>query len=245
MSKNERDKPLTARLMAASKTNTALQEQHELQNIPQAPSVLSSQDFLSRVTHVRNEIRSLTQNIQSIQQLHQRALAESDGGSSSQALEQLVTDTQIKNTTIRDQLKLLASDAARTSDGSKGLKDRQVQAVKKEFETELRNYQQEEGAYRQRYQEQIARQYRIVNPDATEQEVQQAAQADWGNEGVFQTAVRLQRHLHLRRDPRPLPENGVTNIDFSSSGPTAPAKPTLYWAPSALATMSFSALSRL
>merc|ERR1711939_421175 len=39
----------------------------------------------------------------------------------------------------------------------------------------------------------IARQYRIVNPEATDSEVQEAADADWGNEGVFQTALKTNR----------------------------------------------------
>lgn len=69
------------------------------------------------------------------------------------------------------------------------MKERQVATIKAEFERELSNYQKEESIYSQRYREQIARQYRIVNPDATEEEVRNAADADWGNEGVFQTAV--------------------------------------------------------
>ena len=63
--------------------------------------------------------------------------------------------------------------------------------LKRGFKRELENYQQEESEYRLRYREQIARQYRIVNPDATDSEVNEAANADWGDEGVFQTAVRF------------------------------------------------------
>lgn len=51
----------------------------------------------------------------------------------------------------------------------------------------------EEANYEKRYREQIARQYRIVNPDATDAEVHEASQADWGNEGVFQTALKSNR----------------------------------------------------
>jgi syntaxin 1B/2/3 len=101
-----------------------------------------------------------------------------------------VAETQSLNGGIRDQLKFLANDANRTTDGTRAVKERQVSTIKAQFERELRNYQEEESSFRARYRDQIARQYRIVNPEASEDEVRQATEADWGNEGVFQTAVR-------------------------------------------------------
>lgn len=171
-------------------------QEHELQSYPQQPQgavTLTQQDFLQRISHLREQIGTLTTNVQAIASLHQRALAESDGGLSAQQLERLVAETQTLNGGIRDQLKFLATDASRTTDGSKSLKDQQVSTQKANFERELRAYQQEESQYRQRYRDQIARQYRIVNPDASEDEVRQATEADWGNEGVFQTALRTNR----------------------------------------------------
>ncbi|KAH6652967.1 t-SNARE [Truncatella angustata] len=176
------------------------QDEHEMQSYPQQqqqqPSsslTLSQQDFLQRISHLREQVSTLATNVNAIASLHQRALAESDGGLSAQQLERLVAETNALNQGIRDQLKFLATDASRTTDGSKGLKDQQVNTIKNNFERELRNYQTEEGQYRQRYRDQIARQYRIVNPDASEDEVRQATEADWGNEGVFQTALRTNR----------------------------------------------------
>lgn len=131
----------------------------------------------------------MTNNVRAIASLHQRALAEADGGAASQQLEGVVADTQTLNAGIRDQLKFLANDANRTTDAGRNVKERQVNTIKSEFERELHAYQQEEASFSQRYRDQIARQYRIVNPEATESEVQQATEADWGNEGVFQTAV--------------------------------------------------------
>ncbi|RQM06272.1 hypothetical protein DH86_00001069 [Scytalidium sp. 3C] len=157
---------------------------------PQAPStVLSQQNFLERVDFAKAEIRTLTSHIQDIATYHQQALSSPDSNSSAR-LEELVTNTQLKNTQIRDQIKYLELDAAKTNDGTRSIKDRQVKQLKADFDRELKNYQQEELTYRQRYREQIARQYRIVNPDATEEEVQEAAEMDWGSEGVFQTALK-------------------------------------------------------
>lgn len=153
--------------------------------------VLSQADFLARVDFAKEQIRQLTSSIHSISTLHQRALSSPDQ-SHSQQLESIVSETQLKNTQIRDQIKYLEADAIKTQDeGPRGFKARQAKLLKDTFEAELKSYQQEELNYRQRYREQIARQYRIVNPDASEDEVRQASEMDWGNEGVFQTAVSI------------------------------------------------------
>ncbi|KAI2625907.1 t-SNARE [Hypoxylon sp. NC1633] len=173
-------------------------QEHELQSYPQqqqepASDTLSQQDFLGRIQFLRNEIGTLTKNVRTITSLHQRALAEADSGVASQQLESLVAETRTLNAGIRDQLKFLADDRNRTTGASRSVKSRQVDTIKAEFERELRSYQDEEASYQQRYRDQIARQYRIVNPDATEDDVREATEADWGNEGVFQAALRTNR----------------------------------------------------
>lgn len=182
-------------------TNTSAQEQHELQQISpgqnpygsaQSANVLSQQDFLQRVSHVRNEIRSLTADVQRIASLHHDSLVGADD-TAQRRLDDLVASTQLKNTGIRDQIRTLKADVEHTTDGSAGMKKRQFEALNSDFKKELQNYLQEEQQYRDRYRDQIARQYRIVNPDASEDEVRQAADADWGNEGVFQQAVSVSR----------------------------------------------------
>lgn len=176
-------------------SNYSATSQYSNPGAPAAPatsSVLSQQDFLGRVDFAKSEIRTLSSNIQEIASLHQRALSSPDSSSSAQ-LENLVTQTQLKNTQIRDQIKYLELDAVKTQDGTKSVKARQAKQLKGEFEKSLKEYQQEEVAYKQRYRDQIARQYRIVNPEATEAEVQEASELDWGSEGVFQTALKNNR----------------------------------------------------
>lgn len=155
------------------------------------PATLSQNDFLSRVGVLRNELATFQKNVRDISTLHARALDEADNGTSQHQLESLTTDTRALIQGIRDQLKFLAQDAANTRDGTKTTKDSQVSTIKNNFQSELHAYQEEESTFSRRYRDQIARQYRIVNPDATEDEVQRAANADWGNESVFQSAVSI------------------------------------------------------
>lgn len=151
-------------------------------------NVLTQTEFLSRVKAIRNDIQSLTTDIRNIATLHQQALASSDGAAQHQ-LDDLVHATQIKNTSIRSQIQALKADTERTTDNSFGVKKRQFETLNGDFKDTIQRFLQEEQQYKERYREQIARQYRIVNPDATDEQVQQAASADWGDEGVFQTAV--------------------------------------------------------
>ncbi|KAI9172473.1 Syntaxin-like protein psy1 [Paramyrothecium foliicola] len=180
----------------------AQDNQYELQdynNAPaqQQPTTLSQNEFLNRVQRLRDDIRGLTNDVDYIGQLHQRTLSSTDG-QATQELEHYVSQTQIRNTAIKDGVKGLERDLAKTpdSDPSRKTKSTQLESLKTFFRSELDKYQSIERDYKQRYREQIARQYRIVNPEASEDEVRQAAEADWGNEGVFQTALRTNRTGH-------------------------------------------------
>lgn len=159
---------------------------------PAQRATLSLQDYLGRVQSLRDDIKGLTNDIDYIGQLHQRTLSSTDGQAKDQ-LEKYVAQTSIRNTAIKDGIKGLERDYKETPGETTGdlraTKKTQLQSLQTFFKSELDKYQSIERNYQQKYREQIARQYRIVNPDATEDEVHEAAQADWSNEGVFQTAV--------------------------------------------------------
>lgn len=91
------------------------------------------------------------------------------------------------NTRIKDEIRTLEIDAKRSQGNA--TKDTQVRTLKQSFKNQLEQFRKEESDYGQRYRDQIKRQFKIVNPEATDAEVNEAADADWGNEGVFQTAV--------------------------------------------------------
>ncbi|KAK3681914.1 hypothetical protein LTR37_020757 [Vermiconidia calcicola] len=166
------------------------QGQGQVQYVQPGPSVMSNSDFLSRVEAVKADIRTLTTHVGQIASAHQRTLSSPEGGSS-ERLESMITQTQVLNTSIKDQIKFLETDAARSRDNQ--VKNTQINQLKTSFSKQLQEYRQEEANYEKRYREQIARQFRIVNPEATDAEVQEAANADWGNEGVFQTALKSNR----------------------------------------------------
>ena len=165
--------------------------QGRVEYVQPSHNTLSNPDFLSRVEAVKADIRTLTTHVGQIATLHQQSISSADNAGSSSALESMVTQTQVLNTSIKDQIKYLETDAARSQGNT--VKDTQIRQLKTSFTKQLQEYRMEEANYERRYREQIARQYRIVNPEATDSEVQEAMGADWGNEGVFQTALKTNR----------------------------------------------------
>ncbi|UNI15845.1 hypothetical protein JDV02_002339 [Purpureocillium takamizusanense] len=157
---------------------------------PQQGAVLSQAEFLKQVTELREHIKVFTADIDTISQLHQRTLSSTDGNARQQ-LNNFVEQTQSRNETISKEIEALKLDVEMT--GSDNTKMPQFDSLRTYFKSELNKYRSVERDFQHKYREQIARQYRIVNPEATEDEVQEAAQADWGNEGVFQTALRTNR----------------------------------------------------
>ncbi|KAH7385985.1 t-SNARE [Pyrenochaeta sp. MPI-SDFR-AT-0127] len=154
------------------------------------PKPLTQQDFLSRIDGTKQRIGQLTSDIQAISTVHQRMLSSPDNRSSAE-LESIISQTQIRNTQIKDEIKFLEKDAAREPNNS--FKRTQVEALKRTFKSQLEDFQREEADYSKRYREAIGRQYRIINPDATDAEVQEAANADWGDEGIFTQALKSNR----------------------------------------------------
>ena len=154
---------------------------------------LSREDYLSRIAGTKQRIGQLTSDIQSIASVHQRMLSSPDNRSSSE-LEAIVSQTQIRNTQIKDEIKFLERDATRG--GNDSFKKTQVESLKRQFKTQLEDFQREEADYSKRYREAIGRQYRIINPEATDAEVQEATNADWGDEGIFTQAVSAKRYAN-------------------------------------------------
>ena len=195
------------------------------------PQPLSRDDFFARIEGAKSRIGQLTSDIQAIASVHQRMLSSPDNRSTAE-LESIVTATQIRNTQIKDEIKFLERDAVR--DPNDRTKRTQVEALKRTFKTQLEDFQREEADYSKRYREAVGRQYRIINPDATDAEVNEIANSDLGDEGIFTQAVSR----HRSHETRP------TSLTTRSSSRTAAAKPRASLAPSAPATTTSSASRR-
>lgn len=158
----------------------------------QSPYILPSQVFLERVALCGKNIELLTTRIGEIATIHQRLLSDANETNAQAQLEELTEKTQTLNTQIKDEIRFLEEDALRS--GNNATKNSQTRRLKNTFQDKLRDYQDLEKKYSDRYREQIMRQYRIVKPEATQEEVEAAANEDWNQAGgLFQTALKSNR----------------------------------------------------
>ncbi|KAF2429270.1 t-SNARE [Tothia fuscella] len=148
--------------------------------------VLGIHEFLTRVETIRPQMERLTENISLIASCHQRSLSNAPVSSGS-AIDHLVLQTQVLIAYINDTIKYLDTDASRS--GGNASKSSQLRNLKTQFRTRLEQYHHEESEYKRRFEQDIGRQYRVANSDASEDEVREAMTANWVDEDIFQNAL--------------------------------------------------------
>jgi len=166
-------------------------QQHLVNPAGQAGS-LDFHTFLGQVSNIQGSIAQLSTNVSRIASLHNQTISSYDTGSASSAtltaqLESLVAETSLLNNHLRDDIKFLERDSKYPGDPQGPQKKQQVDVLKKSFDAELKNYQLMESQYRGQYRTQMERQYRIVKPDATAEEIEQAVAS--GETQVFSQAI--------------------------------------------------------
>lgn len=165
----------------------------------------TQREFLDQVAVIRDLLRGFDTSIAEVSRFHQHLLDATDTASAAElgpGLQQLESETLSRNEQIKRLIKNLEQDAANTGDDTKNMKFTQISPLKTEFQSKLTKYQGVERDYRTRRQEQIRRQYLIVNPDATDSELAAVADTsnDPGSQNVFQMAVSTRDSLATSSD---------------------------------------------
>ena len=144
---------------------------------------------------ILNECRSIDRGIDEIQKnlerlrfLQQRAIDDPDASQGTQTnreLDSLSSDTMTLYRSFAARIKTIKSQKESGDPRNKP----QVGLVDRKLKTAINEYQNVEKDFRHKLSAQMERQYRIVRPDASDQEVQEAIQ-DTSNNQVFSQAVR-------------------------------------------------------
>ncbi|KAI0473610.1 t-SNARE [Xylariaceae sp. FL0804] len=141
---------------------------------------------LAEVSEINNGIDVIDRNLEQLKMLQQRALDDSDNSASSNTnrqLEALSSETMAHYRQLVERVRQLKSNPE-----SQQRFGQQVARVDRKLKDAIRSYQSVESNFRKRTQDQMARQYRIVRPDADESEVQAAVEDPSGGQ-VFQQAL--------------------------------------------------------
>ena len=145
----------------------------------------SNLQFFNEVDDIKRNLVQYEDNIERIETLHKRSLAESNLESEAlmqKQLDGLQTDTRGLAETLKTRIKQLEASSQHDS-----TKSAQAQNLKHQFMSMIQKFQATEAAFRQRYRDVTARQYRIIDPEATEEQVQQVV--DEGSGQMFSQAL--------------------------------------------------------
>ncbi|PSS06878.1 hypothetical protein PHLCEN_2v3506 [Hermanssonia centrifuga] len=148
--------------------------------------------FYSEITSIQDAITSYNSNIARISDLHSRTLNSTDEGANHQnvaLLDELVGQTSGLGTDIKQRIQALEAQPAQPGQDMRIRKNR-TDFARSKFVEALQNYQQVERDYRARYKQRVERQFKIVKPDATPEEVNAVVNdTQGGGDQIFAQAL--------------------------------------------------------
>ncbi|PWN51329.1 t-SNARE [Violaceomyces palustris] len=173
---------------------------YEMQGMEKSGGDMNS--FFADISDIQDTIRMIDENINKISDLHSKSLNNMDEASAQYAEQQLTTlseETSRLTNGVKNKIKTLESQTKRVpAGGDKNVRNTQIGAVKNRFKETIQKYQQVEQAYRQKYRQRAERQFRIVKPDATPQEIKAALDDDQGGQIFSQALLNSNRHGEAR-----------------------------------------------
>lgn len=157
---------------------------------------LNQNGFFDEIDSVKHELVQFDDNIERIEGLQRRSLAESRTDEI-EFLQQKIDQVRSENKQIaedlRRRIKNLESQSFR--DNTRAV---QAENVKRQFMGLLRKFQSTEAAFQRRYREVAARQYRIVAPEATDAEIEDAIDEDPTGQVFSQALLQSNRRGEAR-----------------------------------------------
>lgn len=162
--------------------------------------------FYSEISSLQDSIRAFNDNVARIGELHSRSLNNMDDASTQKNnadLDELVEETSALSSTLKRRIKALESQGAPGRDGQ--VRKQQTAVVKAKFVEAIQSYQGVEQQYRVKYKQRMERQFKIVKPDASPEEIR-AVVNDEGNGQIFQQALMDSRFTTSRAAYREVQE---------------------------------------
>ncbi|KAL5612016.1 uncharacterized protein BROUX77_002172 [Berkeleyomyces rouxiae] len=162
----------------------------EMSNLPSGSAGNSDPNaILNECRDIDNGINEIERSLEQLRMLQQRSLDDADTSTASatnRQLDQISSDTMAMYRSLTDRIRQIKSNP----ESRQPKNSPQVGRIDRRLKTAINNYQQVESAFRKRTQEQMARQFRIVRPDASEEEVRAAVEDTSTSGQVFSQALK-------------------------------------------------------
>ncbi|KAJ3497589.1 hypothetical protein NLG97_g1777 [Lecanicillium saksenae] len=147
--------------------------------------------ILDECRDMDRSIDALEHNVEEVRIVQQRILNDAESSASSEAntkLQSLASDIMSLCHQLTDRVRAIKSNP----DSRAAMNRAQVDRVDRRLRQAVQVYQQVRSDFYRRTQEQVARQYRIVRPEATEDEVRAAVEDTTPGSQIFSEALLAQ-----------------------------------------------------
>jgi len=162
--------------------------------------------FYTEISSIQDSLRRFNDNVAQIGDLHSRSLNNVDDAAAQRnaaQLEELVGETSALSATLKTRIKGLEAQKGSGRDGQ--IRLQQTTLVKSKFVEAIQNYQSVEQQYRTKSKQRMERQFRIVKPDATPEEVKAMVNDEQGGQ-IFTQALLNSRYTDSRAAYREVQE---------------------------------------
>jgi syntaxin 1B/2/3 len=159
------------------------------------------QDFFEEVSSIKSGMAQIRRNIKLIEDSYAQSLVAvgaEQGSKTSEELEKLIDGTNLAASEVRNKLKEMDQENKQTSSKEKATAQYRIRVnvhgtLTKKFLELMQTYQEVQTKYKNKYREKVERQYKIVKPEATQEEIDDAMES--GNTEVFaEKILDKQRH---------------------------------------------------
>ncbi|PVG02784.1 t-SNARE [Serendipita vermifera] len=151
-----------------------------------APAAGDMSAFWSEVSAVQDLLKQYNDNVAQVSNLHQRSLNNIEDKQASQQLDEIVSANRRLSNELKNRIKALQAQGGDSREGQ--TRRQQAALLKDKFQSALQNYQQVEQRHRNASKNQMERQFRIVKPNATAEEVRAVVNDEQGGQ-IFQQAL--------------------------------------------------------
>jgi len=145
--------------------------------------------FYAEISSIQDALKGFNDNVNRIGDLQSLSLNNMDENAAQRnasQLEALVSSTSQLSTQLKSRIKALERQGGSGRDAQ--VRSQQTAFVKQKFVDAIRNYQQVEQQYRTKYKQRMERQFKIVKPDASPEEVRAVVNDEQGGQ-IFSQAL--------------------------------------------------------
>jgi len=151
-------------------------------------------EYFEEVNSIQEGMATIRRNLLSIEEKYGQSLVTMDmeqGAKSSEELERLIDSTNLTAQDIRNKLKQL-DESSKKNKGKGGPAQAKIRsnmqgALTKKFLDLMQEYQELQTKYKNKFRERVATQYKMVKPDATGEEIDEAIES--GDTQIFAKAI--------------------------------------------------------